>query len=225
MKQLPIVRLFVYVSVMVIVTAGLGFGVCQETNNVTAMSVVMLLSLAIGMALIFRWWIPVNRAMGVPSPKVTGAQWLIVGALFASSIITVIIEHFVYQRTHNRFAEAVAAISVFVPVGFFILPLAYRRAQPVTANEFQLSRLNYYMQFGLVVIFGLNLCLQLTERHVDTSLRGMQDWVIAMYFAYFVLSPFAIATTRRRFLEAKALKENAPPDRWQAYNERLARNE
>jgi len=225
MKRLPIVRLFVYVFVMVIVTTGLGFGVCLETNNVTAMFAVMLLSFAVGMVLIFRWWIPVNRAMGVPTTKPTRAQWLITVTLMASMALAVVIEHFIYQLTHSRFAEATAAVCTLVPVGFFILPQAYRRTRPVTANELQLSRFNYYMQFVLVVIFGLNLWLQLTERHSDSSITGMRDWIIAMYFSYLTVWPFTIMSVRRRYLEAKALKEGGPPDRWQGYNERLAQND
>jgi hypothetical protein len=225
MKHLPIARLFASAFVVVVVSTGLGFFVCLKTGNVTAMSVVMLLSMAIGTALIFRWWIPVSRAMGIQSAKPTRAQWMIAALLFTMMAIAVVLEHFVYELTRSRLAEIVVAICVVVPAGIFIFPQSFMVARPVTASEFPLARMNYYLQFALVVIFGLNTSLQLTLRHDDPTINGLREFLIATYFAYFALAPFAIVALRRRYLQAKALKAAAPPDRWQLYKEKLARNE
>jgi hypothetical protein len=225
MKKLPVLRLFAYVTVVVVLTTGLGFAVCLRTGNATAMFLVTLLALAIGMTLIMRWWIPVNRAMGVPLTKPTRRQWILASAIVASLIASVVIEHFIYELTANRFAEAIVGICILVPVGFFVVPEAYRRMRAVTVNELQISRLGYYVQLGAAAMFGLNLCLWLTERHVDRSVGALHEWNIAGYLALLTLSPFNIAAIRRRYLEAKALKDAEPPDRWQAYNNKLAQNE
>jgi hypothetical protein len=53
----------------------------------------------------------------------------------------------------------------------------------------------------------------------------LHEFNFAIFLAYIALSPFHIIQLRRRYLEAKALKESGPPDRQQAYKERLAHGE
>jgi hypothetical protein len=224
MNTLPFARLFVSVFAVVIVSTGLGYFVCVETGNVTAMSVVMLVSLAIGTALIYRWWIPVTRAMGIESTEPTPAQLMVIVLLLAMAVIAVFAEHLVFEKTRSRLAEVVAAICVMVPTGFFVYPQSYMFVGPVTASDLPTARMNYYLQPAMIVIFGLNLLMQLTLRHKDSFMSAAQDYAIATYFAYFAFAPFAIVAVRRRYLQAKALKAAAPPDRWQLYKEKLARN-
>jgi hypothetical protein len=189
------------------------------------MVVAMLLSLAIGMTLVQRGWIPKLRAAGVPPTKTTRAQWLLSLAMLASLAAAIVAEEYVYRLTQNRIAEAAVAICAILPVGFILIPESFLRLRPVTASESQVNRFNYFAQFFVYVPMALNLMLQFTERNRDRSVANLQDWNIAIYFAILTLAPFSVDIARRRYLEAKALKEIGPPDRWQAYKERLARNE
>jgi hypothetical protein len=211
MKNLPIVRLFVYTFSLVAVACGLAFGVCAATGNVPATFVILALCTLIGMIPIRRWWVGVNRAMGVPTTTPTPVQWLIGTTLLGSIALAAVIEIVAYGLTQNRFAEAVSAVCVIVPIGLILVPESYRRMRSVTANELQLSRLNYYSQIGLAIIMSANLVLQLAARHVDPSISGLHEWAIAMYFAYLAIAPFSITFLHRRYLEAKALSDASPP--------------
>ena len=225
MQKLPIGRLFMYIFVMTMATEILGYAVCAKTSNYIATSLVMLVSLTIGMTLVLRWWIPLVRATGVPTTKPKPAQWLIMFSLLASLNVAVVIEHFVYQSTKNRFAEVSAAIATIVPIGCFVVSQSHRWTTAITAKQFQIHRLNYYLQLGLPALFGFNVIMMLNQRHVDESFDGLREWIFPLFFAYFVFTPFSITMLRRRYIEAKALKNSSPPDHWQAYNDTLARNE
>jgi hypothetical protein len=225
MKPLPFAQLIAFTTAVVLLTCGLGFIIDLKTNNLATMLIAMLLSLTIGITLIQRWWVPKVRASGVPATKPTRERVLIGLATLVSIAASVAAEHYVFELTRNRFAEAAVAICAMLPVGFILLPEAFLRLRPVTASEAQIGRFNYYAQFFLYIPMALNLIVQLTDRHRDGSLTGLAEWNIAGNFAVLMLSPFMIRVGRRRYLEAKALKDAEPPDRWQAYNNKLAQNE
>jgi hypothetical protein len=210
-QKLPIVRLFVYTFGLVVLVSALGFVVCLKTGNFRAMAAVMGLSTVIGMVPLQRWWLKVNRAMGVPQTKFTRERALIAIVVLASIIAAVVVDHLVYAVTQSRLAEAATAICTAVPLGFFVIPESFRRMRAVTANDLQITRLSYYLQIGLAVMFGANLCLWLTNRHVAGSLSWLHEWNIAGYFMIVALSPFTITLLRRRYFEAKALSDASQP--------------
>jgi hypothetical protein len=189
------------------------------------MAIVMGLSLAIGMVPLQRWWLRVNRALGVPVTKPTQAQWMLGGVMIAALSAAIAIEELVFGKTGSRIAEAAVAICAAIPVGVILLPESYRRMPAVTGSQWYALRISYFYAFILPVVFSVNVILWLVDRHPYHASSALHELSFAMYLAYIALSPFQIVQLRRRYLEAKALKDTRPPDRWQAYKERLAHGE
>jgi len=170
------------------------------------MTVVMGLATAVGLVFMSRWWISVNRARGIPAQMPARTQWLGGALLFVAVGAIIAIEYVIYGFTNSRIAEAVVAIMFALPIGFFALPAFYQKMRPVMPIETKTWRMNYIMQIVLFVVFACNLVLMLLpERYAELS--HMRDFNIAGYFVILTVTPFSIRLMRRRYLEAKALKD------------------
>ncbi len=180
----------------------------------------------LGMLLLSRWWIRANRSLGIAEP-IFGQQQIERGFYLSVTFFAAVGFAFVaYDLSHKRFVEVLTAPILALPIGLFVLPIAFRRTRPSTALETSAWKTSTGGQLVVFITFAVSLVVNLLPpRHNYPEFEPLREFNIAMELMLVMLTPFSARLMRKRYLEAKAFAASAPPDRWQAYKNKLASNE
>ncbi len=234
MNEPPTGRALVYsVIVSVLGCAGaiaIGFFSFKETKSVTTMALPLAIMFAaltlLGIELLSRWWIRADGSFGNAAPLSSKQQIERGFYLFAALFAAVGFAYVSYDLSQSRIVEVFTALVLMLPVGLFVLPIAFRLTRPISALESSAWKTKVGMQVVVIVTIAISLVVNLIPpRHSYPDIEPLREFNIAMELVLLTLSPFSARLLRKRYLEAKALKESEPPDRWEAYKKKLAANE
>jgi hypothetical protein len=182
--------------------------------------------LLLGMLLLSRWWIRANRSIASGAPISTQLKTERGFYLCVALIAAVGFDYIAYDLSHNRIVEALTALIISVPIGLFVLPIAFRLSRPFAAFATTAWKTGIGLQVVMFVTFAISLVVNLLPtKHTYPGSEPLHEFNIAMGFMWLALAPFSARLLRKRYREAVAFQASAPPDRWQAYKNKLASNE
>jgi hypothetical protein len=132
-------RIYSIVASALSLAGGIAFGyfLFEKMRNSTSIPIPVAVTggalVLLGMLLLSRWWIRANRSIAPGALISTQLKTERGFYLCVALIVAVGFDYIAYDLARNRIVEAVTALILTVPMGLFVLPIAFRLSRPFTA--------------------------------------------------------------------------------------------
>ncbi len=203
MKKADFVLLIVYSFLMVIVAGGVSFLVGIWTDNDVALFITMGVVTIVGGYFLLRWWLRKARAAGIAKVKWTPSRVTFAIAYMAAILFATAINYTNYAITGSRISEIAVSLIALFPALTFLAWKGSQLADPPAPQEASMLRFSFYIQFVLLVVFSLNLAIQLHPERHDYGLATLHNLIIAGYIVLIPLFPINAYFIRKRYLKAR----------------------